>query len=75
MSRIKLSPASILRSQAQTLRAAGRDVISLSSGDLDFPTPDAPDHSAKSSDMRSIILAAALRPHVLLGMESGFGQQ
>jgi aspartate aminotransferase len=40
MSRIKLSPASMLRSQAQALRAAGRDVIALSSGDLDFPTPD-----------------------------------
>ena len=40
MSRIKLSSASILRSQAHALRAAGRDVIALSSGDLDFPTPD-----------------------------------
>jgi aspartate aminotransferase len=40
MHRIRLSPASILRGQAQALRAAGRDVIALASGDLDFPTPD-----------------------------------
>jgi len=31
--------------------------------------------SAKSSDMRAIILAAAPRPGTLSGMESGFGQQ
>jgi len=34
------SPASILRRRARELRAAGRDVIELSSGNLDFPTPD-----------------------------------
>ena len=40
ISRIKASPASILRRRARELRAAGRDVIELSSGDLDFATPD-----------------------------------
>jgi aspartate aminotransferase len=39
-SRIEASPASVLRRRARELRAAGRDVIELSSGDLDFPTPD-----------------------------------
>ena len=37
--RIAPSPASVLRARARALRAAGRDVIELSSGDLDFPTP------------------------------------
>jgi hypothetical protein len=36
----------------------------------------APDHiPLKSSDMRTIILAAAPLPDTLSGMESGFGQQ
>jgi len=39
-SRIEASPASVLRRRARELRAAGRDVIELSSGDLDFPTPE-----------------------------------
>jgi len=39
MARIAASPTSVLRARARTLRAAGRDVIELSSGDLDFPTP------------------------------------
>ena len=34
------SPASILRRRARELRAAGRDIIELSSGNLHFPTPD-----------------------------------
>jgi len=38
-SRIEASPASVLRRRARELRATGRDVIELSSGDLDFPTP------------------------------------
>ena len=37
---IEPSPASILRRQARELRAAGRDIIELSSGNLDFATPD-----------------------------------
>src|SRR5262244_3465228 len=37
--RIAASPAAVLRRRARELRAAGRDVIELSSGDLDFPTP------------------------------------
>jgi aspartate aminotransferase len=37
--RIAASPASVLRARARALRAAGHDVIELSSGDLDFPTP------------------------------------
>ena len=40
MSGIKPSPASVLRRRARELRAAGRDIIELSSGNLDFPTPD-----------------------------------
>jgi aspartate aminotransferase len=37
---IQPSPASTLRRRARELRAAGRDVIELSSGNLDFATPD-----------------------------------
>jgi aspartate aminotransferase len=37
--RVAASPAAVLRRRARELRAAGRDVIELSSGDLDFPTP------------------------------------
>jgi aspartate aminotransferase len=40
ISSIRLSPVSILRSRVQSLRLAGRDVIALTSGDLDFATPD-----------------------------------
>jgi aspartate aminotransferase len=36
---IAASPAAVLRRQARELRRAGRDIIELSSGDLDFPTP------------------------------------
>jgi aspartate aminotransferase len=39
MRRIATSPAAVLRARARELRATGRDVIELSSGDLDFPTP------------------------------------
>jgi aspartate aminotransferase len=39
MGRIATSPAAVLRRRARELRAAGRDVIELSSGDLDFATP------------------------------------
>jgi aspartate aminotransferase len=38
--RVAASPASILRRRARELRDAGRDVIVLSAGDLDFATPD-----------------------------------
>jgi aspartate aminotransferase len=40
MNGIQASPASILRRRARELRAAGRDIIDLSSGNLDFATPD-----------------------------------
>ncbi len=40
ISGIKPSPAPVLRRRARELRAAGRDIIELSSGNLDFPTPD-----------------------------------
>jgi aspartate aminotransferase len=40
MSRIGASPASILRRRARELREAGRNIIELSSGNLDFATPD-----------------------------------
>jgi aspartate aminotransferase len=39
MNRIAASPAAVLRRRARELRAAGRDVIELSSGDVDFATP------------------------------------
>ena len=38
-SRIQASPASRLRQRTRALQAAGHDVIVLSSGELDFPTP------------------------------------
>ena len=47
---IHSSPASVLRRRARELRAAGRDIIELSSGNLDFATPD-------------YVIAAALPPH------------
>jgi aspartate aminotransferase len=40
MSGIHALPASRLRRRARELRAAGRDIIELSSGNLDFATPD-----------------------------------
>src|SRR5580698_9503041 len=40
MSGILASPASMLRRRARELRSAGRDIIELSSGNLDFATPD-----------------------------------
>jgi aspartate aminotransferase len=40
VSGIEPSPASILRRRARELRVAGRDIIELSSGNLDFATPD-----------------------------------
>jgi aspartate aminotransferase len=40
ISGMSASPASVLRRRARELREAGRDVIELSSGNLDFPTPD-----------------------------------
>jgi aspartate aminotransferase len=40
MDRIKPSPSSAVTQRARELRAAGRDVISLSVGEPDFPTPE-----------------------------------
>lgn len=40
MSSIRPSPASILRRRARELRSAGRDIIEISSGNLDFATLD-----------------------------------
>jgi aspartate aminotransferase len=40
MSRVAASPAAVLRRRARELRAAGRDIVELSSGDLDFATPE-----------------------------------
>lgn len=37
---IQPSPASVLRRRARELRATGRDIIEMSSGNLDFATPD-----------------------------------
>jgi aspartate aminotransferase len=37
---IAASPAAVLRQRARELREAGRDIIELSSGNVDFPTPD-----------------------------------
>jgi len=49
---LKTSPASLLAKQARELRSAGRDIILLSSGELDFPTPlhviEAADRAARA---------------------------
>ncbi|MBR1209352.1 aminotransferase class I/II-fold pyridoxal phosphate-dependent enzyme [Bradyrhizobium sp. JYMT SZCCT0180] len=73
---IHASPASILRRRARELRAAGRDIIELSSGNLDFATPDhviAAAHAAAlrgetrytdvdgTPDMKQAVRAALLR--------------
>ena len=40
LARIKPSPTIAMSSLASTLRAEGRDIISLSAGEPDFDTPD-----------------------------------
>jgi aspartate aminotransferase len=40
LAQIAASPASVLRRRARELREAGRPIIELSSGNLDFPTPE-----------------------------------
>ncbi len=77
---IEPSPASILRRRSRELRAAGRDIIELSSGNLDFETPDhviAAAHSAAlrgetrytdvdgTPEMKQAVRAALLRDHQL----------
>ena len=77
---IHASPASILRRRARELRAAGRDIIELSSGNLDFATPDhviAAAHAAAlrgetrytdvdgTPEMKRAVRAALLRDHRL----------
>ena len=74
------TPASILRRRARELRAAGRDVIELSSGNLDFATPDhviAAAHAAAlrgdtrytdvdgTPELKQAVRAALLRDHGL----------
>ena len=39
MSRIEQSASSIASQKAREMKAAGRDVIALSAGEPDFPTP------------------------------------
>ena len=80
VSGIQPSPASILRRRARELRAAGRDIIELSSGNLDFPTPDhviAAAHAAAlrgetrytdvdgTPELKQAVRAALLRNHRL----------
>jgi aspartate aminotransferase len=77
---IQPSPASILRRRARELRAAGRYIIELSWGNLDFATPDhviAAAHSAAlrgetrytdvdgTPEMKQAVRAALLRDHHL----------
>jgi aspartate aminotransferase len=77
---IHASPASILRRRARELRAAGRDIIELSSGNLDFSTPDhviAAAHAAAlrgetrytdvdgTPELKQAVRAALLRDHHL----------
>jgi aspartate aminotransferase len=77
---IHASPASVLRRRARELRAAGRDVIELSSGNLDFATPDhviAAAHAAAlrgetrytdvdgTPELKQAVRAALLRNHRL----------
>ena len=49
---IHASPASILRRRARELRATGRDIIELSSGNLDFATPDHVTAAAHAAALR-----------------------
>lgn len=80
VSSILPSPASVLRRQARELRASGRDIIEMSSGNLDFATPDhviAAAHDAAlrgetlytdvdgTPDMKQAVRAALLRDHGL----------
>ncbi|MEO6840538.1 MAG: aminotransferase class I/II-fold pyridoxal phosphate-dependent enzyme [Bradyrhizobium sp.] len=80
VSGIQPSPASILRRRARELRAAGREIIELSSGNLDFPTPDhviAAAHEAAlrgetrytdvdgTPELKQAVRAALLRNHRL----------
>ncbi|WP_338692374.1 pyridoxal phosphate-dependent aminotransferase [Bradyrhizobium sp. 26S5] len=80
MSGIKASPASVLRRRARELRTAGREIIELSSGNLDFPTPDhviAAAHEAArrgetrytdvdgTPELKRAVQAALLRDHQL----------
>lgn len=80
MRAIHPSPASILRRRARELRAAGRDIIELSSGNLDSVTPDhviAAAHTAAlrgetrytdvdgTPEMKQAARAALLRHHGL----------
>ena len=80
MGGIHASPASILRRRARELRAAGRDIIELSSGNLDFATPDhviAAAHAAAlrgdtrytdvdgTPELKQAVRAALLRDHRL----------
>jgi aspartate aminotransferase len=80
VSGIHASPASILRRRARELRAAGRDIIELSSGNLDFATPDhviAAAHAAAlrgetrytdvdgTPELKQAVRAALLRDHGL----------
>ena len=80
MSGIHASPASILRRRARELRTAGRDIIELSSGNLDFATPDhviAAAHAAAlrgetrytdvdgTPELKQAVRAALLRDHQL----------
>ena len=75
---IHASPASVLRRRARELRAAGRDIIELSSGNLDFATPDhviAAAHAAAlrgetrytdvdgTPELKQAVHAALLRDH------------
>jgi aspartate aminotransferase len=77
---INASPASILRRRARELREAGRDIIELSSGNVDFATPDhviAAAHSAAlrgatrytdpdgTPELKDAVRAAMLRNHKL----------
>jgi aspartate aminotransferase len=78
---IHASPASVLRRRARELRAAGRDIIELSSGNLDFATPDhvvAAAHAAAlrgetrytdvdgTPELKQAVHAALLRNHHLI---------
>ena len=80
MSGIHASPASMLRRRARELRTAGRDIIELSSGNLDFATPDhviAAAHAAAlrgetrytdvdgTPELKQAVRAALLRDHQL----------
>ena len=52
MERIQTSPSAVMSQRAREMKAAGHDVIALSSGQPDFPTPDHVIEAANAAALR-----------------------